>query len=224
MANVTLTTQEIGGDLVRVHRAITRAVGVAREHGAAYLAAGYPGADTRDGYLTYVRCLASLLHAHHTTEDESMFPHLRPMLADAPYDTLMAQHGAMVPVLDEIEAAVADAASPDPDRALNALSGALARIDEMWETHIALEEAHFGPDGVGAALTLAERRRAGRVTRNHAVRHQRPFVLMLAFILYNMSPGDRAVMSQPAPGLVHLLLLAWKPTWRAIAPFLMMDA
>ena len=222
MASATVPKQEIGGDLVRVHRAITRAVGVAREHGTAYLAAGYPDAGTRDGYLTYVRCLACLLHAHHTTEDERMFPHLRPMLPDAPYDALMAQHGAMVPVLDEIEAAVA--VSSDPDRALNALSGALARIDELWRIHIALEEAHFGPDGVGAALTMAERKRAGRATRNHAVQHQRPFILMLAFILYNMSPGDRAVMSQPVPGLIHLLLLAWKPAWRAIAPFLLVDA
>ena len=77
MSDGTLATPEIGGDLVRVHRAVTRAVGVAQEQGAAYVAAGLPDADTEEGYLTYVRCLVLLLHGHHTTEDKSMFPLLR---------------------------------------------------------------------------------------------------------------------------------------------------
>ena len=77
MSKVVVEKPEIGGDLVRVHRAITRAVTVAREYGEGYAADGYPDADTQKGYLTYVRCLVALLHGHHSTEDETMFPDLR---------------------------------------------------------------------------------------------------------------------------------------------------
>jgi hemerythrin-like domain-containing protein len=223
MAKTTVPKPEVGGDLVRVHRAITRALGVAQEHAEAHVATGHPDADTWKGYLTYVRCLTTLLHAHHTTEDEAMFPHLRDKLPHAPYDALMAQHHAIVPVLYEIEAAVSEAASPKPGQALSALGPTLARISEMWRTHIELEEAHFGPDAIGDALTMEERRRAGRVASNHAARHQRRLALMLPFLLYNMTPEDRAVMSQLMPPVVPLLLWMWKPRWKGMAPFLLVD-
>ena len=223
MSDAALAKPEIGGDLVRVHRAITRAVGVAQEQGAAYAAAGYPDAETKEGYLTYVRCLVLLLHGHHTTEDESMFSLLRDKVPDAPYEALVAQHRAMLPILDEIEAARAQAASPEPARGLTALVRALARIGQLWDTHIGLEEAHFGPEAIGAFLTMEERRRLGGVVSRNAATHQRPFSLMLPFFLYNMSPQDRAVMAQMIPGVANLLLALWRPRWRVMAPFLLLD-
>jgi hypothetical protein len=224
MSDVTPGKPELGGDLLRVHRAVTRAVRVAQEQGAAYAAAGYPDAETEEGYLTYVRCLVLLLHGHHTTEDESMFPLLRDKVPGAPYDALTAQHRAMLPILDEIEAARAQAASPQPDGGLKSLVRALARIGELWDTHIALEEAHFGPEAIGTFLTMEERRRLGGAVSRNAATHQRPFSLMLAFFLYNMSPEDRAVMAQMIPGVATLLLALWKPRWRVMAPFLLPDA
>ena len=223
MSGVGLVKPEIGGDLVRVHRAITRAVGVAQEQGAAYAPAGYPNAGTEEGYLTYVRCLVILLHGHHTTEDESMFSLLRDKLPQAPYDALRAQHRTMLPILDEIEAARVEAVSPAPSRGLKALVRALARIGDLWEAHIALEEAHFGPEAIGAYLTMAERRRMGGTVSRNAATHQRPFSLMLAFFLYNMVPEDRAVMAQMIPGVANLLLALWKPRWRVMAPFLLLE-
>jgi hemerythrin-like domain-containing protein len=217
------TKPEIGGDLVRVHRAITRAISVAREYGEAYVAAGYPGEDIQKGYLTYVRCLVALLHGHHVTEDEAMFPDLCDKVPAAPCETLMAQHGAMVPVLDEIEAAITDAVSSKPEQALVALCRALARINEMWQTHIELEETHFGPDAIGAFLNMEERQHAGRMTSKHAAKHQHPFALMLPFLLYNMEPEDRDVMSQLIPRVAILLFVAWNPRWKVMAPFLLAD-
>jgi hypothetical protein len=221
MTRTNVPEPELGGDLLRVHRAITRALGVAREHGEAFGGAGHPDAGTWQGYLIYVRCLAALLHAHHTTEDEAVFPDLCDRLPQAPCDALMAQHRAMEPVLGEIEAALTGAPSAGPERTLEVLLPALARLDDLWQTHIALEEAHFGPQALGRTLTMAERRRAGRATSRHAARHQRPFALMLPFLLYNMVPEDRAVMLQLMPPIVPLLLGLFKPRWRALAPFLL---
>jgi hypothetical protein len=86
---------------------------------------------------------------------------------------------------------------------------------------MALEEEHFGPEGVGAILTMEERRRAGRQTSRHAARHQHPFARMLPFMLYNMSPGDRRFMLKLMPPIVPLMLVLWRPRWKAMAPFLL---
>jgi hypothetical protein len=221
MLRRTLPKPELGGDLVRVHRAITRATQVAHEHAAQYVRAGFFGdGDTQAGYLTYVRCLSTLLHGHHLTEDEAMFPHLRPMLPEAPYGVLAAQHEAMGPVLTKVDDALQGAASSEPGQALSVLCQALARLDEMWAEHISLEEAHFGPDALDGALTMEQRVRAGRVASNHATKHQRPYALMLPFLLYNISPVDRAVMSQMIP-VAGLLLGMWKSKWQVMIPFLL---
>ena len=217
MSQANVPKPEIGGDLVRVHRAITRAVNVAQEYGTAYATSDYPNPGTQKGYLTYVRCLAAMLHAHHVTEDEAMFPALRDRLPNAPYEALMAQHSAMVPVLKGIEAAVARTGD------LTGLNPALLRIGELWNTHIALEETHFGPDAVAASLTMEERVRAGQLTARQAARHQRPLVLLIPFLLYNMEPQDRAVMFQLMPSFVPVLLRLFKPRWRRMIPFLLID-
>jgi hemerythrin-like domain-containing protein len=217
----TLPKPELGGDLVRVHRAITRAVETAHHHAAIYAEAGsFGNADIREGYLTYVRCMSSLLHGHHLTEDEAMFPHLRPMLPDAPYEALTAQHEAMGPILAEIDGALEDATSLTPGQALSGLRPGLARLRELWQEHITIEEAHLGPDALDGALTTEQRVRAGRVASNHATKHQHPYALMLAFLLFNLSPHDRAVMSQMIPA-VRLLLATWKPKWKVMIPFLL---
>ena len=196
---------EIGGDLVRVHHAISRAVDVAQNHAAVYAAQGYPDSQTLKGYLTYVKCLVRLLHAHHVTEDKAMFPHLREKLPEAPIQILTAQHHDMGPVLDDI-------------------NDALTRIGDMWRDHIKVEEAAFGPDAIEVFLTMEERKRAGRITANHSARHQFPLSLMIPFLLYNMSPDDRNVMIQLMPPFIPPMLVLWKPRWRIMAPFLLADS
>jgi len=215
---------EIGGDLIRVHRAITRALDVAHKYAARYAAIGYPDTKTLKGYLTYVRCLVRLLHSHHITEDKAMFPHLRDKLPNAPYDLLMAQHHEMDPVLEEIKGVLSHTRSAQPIQTMDTLDDALARISEMWRNHIDVEEAHFGPDAIEPFLTIEERKRAGEVTANHSARHQFPLSLMLPFLLYNMSVEDREVMVQLMPGIISLMLAIWKPRWNIMAPFLLADA
>jgi hypothetical protein len=224
MTNEMVLKPEVGGDLIRVHRAVTRAIGVAQERGGAYLGTGYPDAGIQKGYLTYVQCLVRFLHGHHTTEDEAMFPSLRVKIPDAPYDALMAQHRAMLPVLDEIQAAIKDIAGSAPDRPSSALVEVLTRLGGLWQTHIQLEEANFGPDAIGAFLSVEERRRVGKIASDHGARHQSPITLMLPFFLYNMQPEDRAVMAQAMPPVVPLLLVLFKPWWKVMIPFLLPNA
>ena len=215
---------EIGGDLVRVHHAISRAVDVAQNHAAVYAAQGYPDSQTLKGYLTYVKCLVRLLHAHHVTEDKAMFPHLREKLPEAPIQILTAQHHDMGPVLDDIEDSRRVIKSAQPAQTLNKLNDALTRIGDMWRDHIKVEEAAFGPDAIEVFLTMEERKRAGRITANHSARHQFPLSLMIPFLLYNMSPDDRNVMIQLMPPFISPMLVLWKPRWRIMVPFLLADS
>jgi hypothetical protein len=139
------------------------------------------------------------------------------MLPDAPYTALTAQHSAMVPVLNEIETATAGRGH------LTDLNPALARMGELWSTHIALEEAHFGPQAIADSLTMKERMSIGRKTSRQAARHQRPLVLMLPFLLYNMEPQDRAVMLQLMPQFVPALLRLLQKRWQSMEPFLLLE-
>jgi len=245
MSTEHLPQPELGGDLVRVHRAITRALAVAQDRGRAALAAGDLQAETREGYLTFVRCLTILLHGHHLTEDEAMFPSLRPRLPDAPYEALMGQHRAMGPPLDDVERMVKTLSPGKARKALSRLvSGTgqldgqlvhriedsallselvsgLEQLDELWQTHIELEEAYFGPAAIAQVMTMEERERAGRATGRHAARHQRPFSLLLPFFMYNMVPADRAVMAQTIPGIAFFLMRVFRRRWQAMTPFLL---
>jgi hemerythrin-like domain-containing protein len=214
---------EIGGDLIRVHRSISRAVDVAHTHAARYAKLGYSDQPTLKGFLTYVKCLVRLLHAHHVTEDKAMFPHLRDMLPNVPIQELTAQHHQMDPLLKEIKGILNHLKSASSNATTDMLGDALSRIKLLWVDHIELEEAAFGPEAIAPHLTMAERKRAGRITANYSARHQFPLSLMIPFLLYNMIPEDRIVMLQLMPPFIAPMLVVWKHRWKIMAPLLLTD-
>jgi hypothetical protein len=85
--------------LVRIHLVISRGVEVARQRCRAY-ASGEPAtpSDTA-GFADYLDTLVSVLHGHHTAEDEVSFPVLRDRLPDTPWDLLADEHRAVGPLL-----------------------------------------------------------------------------------------------------------------------------
>ena len=91
--------REVGGDFVRVHRIITRALQVTADRSASFARTGYPGARDGEGFGLYVRSLATLLHGHHITEDDVAFPYFRSVIPEAPFDRMSAQHRHMVPTM-----------------------------------------------------------------------------------------------------------------------------
>jgi hemerythrin-like domain-containing protein len=223
ISNKDIPQPEIGGDLIRVHGAITRAVGVAKSETARFIADGFPDNQILKGYLTYVRCLVKLLHAHHVTEDKGMFPYLRPKIPNAPYEELMKQHSAMGPLIHDIQANLRTMKTGNPTQPLQHILDALQRTSALWQEHIHLEEAHFGLDALDSVLSMQERRKAGRITASQSARHQFPLSLMVPFLLYNMPPADREIMVQLMPPFIPPLLTLWKPQWRIMTPFLLPD-
>jgi hemerythrin-like domain-containing protein len=211
---------EIGGDLIRVHRSISRAVEVAYKQIAA---AEHPDKRICKGYLTYVRCLVRLLHAHHVTEDKAMFPHLMHKLPHAPIQELTAQHQAMDPVLNKIKDELNYLFRKSPTATKDILEDELYRIQEMWREHVVLEESAYSPDAIEPYLSMEERQKAARITAAHSARHQFPLSLMIPFLLYNMPPSDRIIMLKLMPSIMPAMLKIWKPRWSIMAPFLLKD-
>jgi hemerythrin-like domain-containing protein len=227
MPRSNLPKSDIAGDVLRIHRLITRALKVSVEQSAAYARQGDPDEAHRKGLVAYARCLVTLLHAHHVTEDENVFPYLQHVLPDAPYAALTAQHQAMDPVLDVIKAALEEVTSTDhAGPALQELHRALEQMNALWHTHIAQEEQQLSAERIGAVVDDAEQARMSRVFARDGRKHQMgvvPLYWLLPFLLYNLSGEDRQWMAQQMPGIVESVLLPWiwKKRWEPMAPLLL---
>jgi len=93
------TIPNVGSDLVRIHKVITRSLGVAKQNSQGT----HLDENNRQGYASYVRALTILLHAHHNGEDELAFPFWKSRLPGGPFEELGRQHGEMLGFLERIQ-------------------------------------------------------------------------------------------------------------------------
>jgi hemerythrin-like domain-containing protein len=221
----TSTQPSIARDLVRIHSVITRALDVAIEHSQSFLAqGGYPNTSVWQGFVHYVQCLFTVLESHHTVEDELMFPYFQNKLLDTPFDLLEDQHREMLPLLAEVDVALKQvAATMKANESLSMLNHALTKLRELWYPHFRLEEAHFTDENVAAAASMGEQGRLTEMFAERAKKDMSPDYLVVPFVLYNLSPDDRAVMSQFLPPVVieRLVPIDWKEKWATMLPFLL---
>ncbi len=213
-----------GSDLLRIHRVITRGLGVAAERGAAFSDDGFPSAAIREGFLTYLRALIGIVDAHHLAEDEVSFPFLRPKMPEAPYDKLMADHQVMVGVLSDLQAAaqaVPDAVQAGP--ALQNVNEVVAKLTGMWHPHIAIEEALWTPQVAATLLTEGENADLAQKIGENSQKHLHAPEIEVPFVLYNLEPEDRAIMAGAMPPVVvqQLMPLVWRSKWAPMKPFLL---
>ena len=92
----------VGMSLLLIHKAITRGMDVAVERSGLFARVGSLDAAAREGFRTYARTLVTVLHTHHSLEDEIVFPYFRDKVPDAPYDELSSDHLTMGSILREI--------------------------------------------------------------------------------------------------------------------------
>jgi hemerythrin-like domain-containing protein len=211
-------------DLRLVHRVITRGLNISGESCKALTERGFPEASTQDGFLNYVTAFTSLLDAHHTTEDELVFPQLRSKSLEAPYDALMGQHREMVTLLREVEARVEEMRSNrNATEPMEKLRPTLASIAEIWHPHIQVEEDYFTADRLFAVMGLDEQGVLSRKAAEHSQKQATPDYLVAPFLLFNLTQDDRAVFAQAMPPIVtqQLVPIAWKDKWQSMKPFLL---
>ena len=218
------SSPNVVGELVLIHLIITRGLKVAVEHCESFGRQGYPAASAREGFVSYVRSLASSLHAHHLTEDDLVFPYFREKIPDAPFDVLSAQHRALVPLLEEIRLSIEEMASTTEEgEALQHLNRILAQIAEIWHPHIKTEEEHFTQERVDALINTEEHRRLCGLFGEHGRKHAGPDYLVVPFLLYNLPAEKRAAFARTMPPIVtqQLVPVVWKEKWEPMRPFLL---
>lgn len=209
----------VGEDLVRIHKVITRALQVGLEN---CRAEALPE-PLRPGYRAYLRALAILLHAHHNGEDELAFPFWKRKLPAGPFDELIDQHQQMLPALTRIEGFFLGEAWQPGD--LDGLQGDLADLQRLWLAHIALEEATVGVAASARYLTPEENGQLARQLSEHGQANSQPGELVMPFIVYNLPVADREVFIRLLPPVVveQLIPFAWKPAWEPMIPFLNLE-
>jgi hemerythrin-like domain-containing protein len=206
----------IGVDLLRIHRVITRGLAVSQEYCQSFVEGGFPDDATREGFWRYCHGLEAIAHAHHEAEDDLFFPYLRERVPDADFDELTAEHQEMQTILDEMQAA-RDAGS------LADLGPALSRMAELWHPHIEKEETVFSPEIAAEVMTVPEHIDMAQKVGAHSQEHLQPAPLAIPFMLYNVEGDDRAYFMAVLPPEVtqQLVPIVWKDEWAPMKPFLL---
>jgi hemerythrin-like domain-containing protein len=216
--------QGIGWDLVRVHKVVTRSMDMIINKGQEFAEAGFPDAITQAGFTDYVRCFASLMHAHHTTEEELAFPYFRGKLPDEPYDVMLSEHSKIAWLIYDIRSVVGDpgGAALDPGKLRN-LESVVADIRQIWRQHILKEENSFSPQHLDQVMSQEEQETMSKLFGAHSTRHAVPDYLVTAFLLMNLEGEERQMMARNLPPLVveQLVPVVWKDKWGPMRPFLL---
>jgi hypothetical protein len=213
-----------GEDMLRIHAAISRGLAVATEKSLSFAQEGFHTEEMWEGFLDYVRTLVTVVHAHHLLEDELAFPQAKARIPQAPYVMLQAQHQAMIPVLDEVDATIKEtAALPQVSEPVYAMHETLKKVIEIWHPHIRIEEEHFTPAKIAELYSLEERARISASMAEHSKEHATPDYLVIPFVLYNLTPAARTALGQMLPPIVmqQLVPIAWKEKWEPMKPFLL---
>jgi hemerythrin-like domain-containing protein len=223
---VAAGSRDIAQYFARIHSVITYALETSIERGKQYAEAGYPDKRTRKGFVSYVRCLSALLHAHHTTEDDLAFPYFWEKMPELPVERLIAQHQQMDPLLDRIRADLSQLAKGEEvGPSLTGLGQALREMLTLWQGHVKAEEQHLTTERIDAVIDREEQDRIRRRLVLYSRRLQRraaPLSLLIPFTLYNLSCEERMDLAPKMAQIVTRWLIPhiWRRRWMPMASFL----
>ncbi|HWQ88340.1 MAG TPA: hemerythrin domain-containing protein [Desulfitobacteriaceae bacterium] len=214
----------IGATMIHVHHAITRGLEVSNKQILTFIQAGYPNTAIREGFATYVRTLGMVINAHHSAEDNVIYPYLRSRLPDAPYDQLSSEHKEMDVFLRELRESVEAFAVQAQDKVtLNNLNRIITDLTNLWLPHIAKEQLYLYDSAITEAVMNEEEqiKLIGDATK-HSLEQGNP-ALIVPFVLYNLPPEERAAMSalMPPELIQEMIPKVWKPQWSPMQPFLL---
>ena len=215
---------DVGTDIIRFHRIITRSLEISIQNVNRFLEIGALEESDREGFLKYLQSFSIVLDAHHVLENEKIFPYFKDKLPDAPYDQLMAQHKGVEVLLSQINGGINSLKSNvDELKSLDLLKTGLGKIDRIWHPHIRIEEEQIYGRVGSLNISLEETNRLREEYSQFFQEHTGPAYLVVPFVLYNLSPEDRALLAQGFPEIVtkKLVPIDWKDEWISMQPFLL---
>ncbi len=215
---------DVGQDIIRFHRIITRSLEVAILNIDKYIEEETLSISEGEGFLKYMQSFSSVLNAHHILENEKIFPYFKDKLPDAPYERLMAQHKEVEKSLSEINNGINSLNSKANDlESLKLLKSGLKKIDKLWHPHIRIEEKQIYGKVKNLNISFKETERLRAEYAQFFEEHTNPPYLVIPFVLYNLSPEDREALAQGLPKIVtkQLVPVDWKDKWISMQPFLL---
>lgn len=220
---MTSNSSNVAQDLVRIHKVITRSLDISLKKGQDYLGSGLPQEQELAGYSAYAHCLATVLSAHHMSEDLISFPAIRTVLPDAPYARLASDHHKIAMLLASIQPAIEGLTGVAPENSLWSVKDSLTKIYNIWGPHIYLEEQYFSSGALNSVLTPEEQLRISLATSKHSQEHSEPPYWVIPFLLFNLEGADRDVMASLLPKTLveEMIPVAWKEKWEPMKPFLL---
>jgi hemerythrin-like domain-containing protein len=204
--------------LARIHRAITRGLGVSTAYAESLDSNGPQDKARQRAFALYTRALAGVMNGHHQGE-ENAFVALHDRLPDIPYDRLTGEHKEIAALIEQLQPAAARVYR-HPDE-LPVVRQSLEALQALWAPHIGLEEAHISADSMAAQFSADEDVQLTRQLALQSQQHSRPPELAFAFVLYNLEPDDRAAMRRLMPARVvnDLMPNVWQAAWLPMKPF-----
>lgn len=219
-----MSQPNVARGLLHIHHIITRGLEVSLAKSREFSEHGFPDASMRTGFANYVRAFASVLRAHHMTEDELAFPYFRSKLPGLPYDKLQNDHHTLEPMLPKLEALAGEIESnPQPTGPLTELHSLLTALGELWYSHIRMEEENFPESLLAQMMTVEEHLSLLQQAGAHSQKIAKPDYLVVPFMLYNLNEEERREFSRALPPVVveQLVPVAWKDQWASMRPFLL---
>jgi len=213
----------IANSFKSIHKIISRGIDVSIERLPGFIQDGFKGDRIRQGYLDYVRALASIVNAHHLTEDEIAFPYFRDKLPETHFEWLDEDHHLIAGFLDELKPVMEKLDADDRSQAtLKNLQVVLLKISDRWYQHIDLEVAEF-IDLVDALATEEEQQDLVKQFAEHGVKLSVPLPLSVPFLLYNLVGEERKAFTKDFPPEVlhNLVPHVWRELWEPMTPFLL---
>jgi hypothetical protein len=209
----------LAGDLVRIHKVISRGLNVGGYKGMEFIDKGFPDQGIQQGYMDYVKSLVSVISAHHMGEDEIAFPVLKKRIPDAPFDRLSRDHMNIEETLSPVRKTL----SENKGNALDVVVKGLMSVSSVWSPHIEIEEKSFSEHALTMAMIPDEQAEVSALLTKHAQDHTGPPFHVLPFVLFNLTGADRADMAALFPKVVteELIPNEWKEKWALMKPFLL---
>lgn len=215
---------DLGTDIIRFHRIITRSLEITIQNVNRFLEMIALKEEKREGFIKYVQSFSTVLYAHHVLENEKIFPYFKDKLPDAPYDQLMAQHKGINVLLTQVNGGINNLKSNVEElKSLNLLKTSLEKIDRIWHIHMGTEEEKIFERVGSLNISLEETNRLRAEFSEFFKEHAEPAYLVVPFMLYNLSHEDRAVIAQGFPEKVtkQFVPVDWKDKWISMQPFLL---
>ena len=214
----------IGEDYIRFHKVMTRGLRVSLQNINTFLRIGKLEKLKREGFIKYVQSFSSVLHGHHQAEDEKIFPYFEHKFPKVPYKRLKSEHVIFNDGLQEINTGIDHLKSEDNELvSLKLLKSGFDKIDQIWHPHIQIENTQLYERIGSLNIDLEEMIKLKKEDKEFFQEHTGPAYLVMPFVLYNLAPEERAILTKGSPEVLTKLILStdWKDKWTPMQPFLL---